>query len=329
MKINRRTMLQVAGGTILGLALPKTEAVETRKPIAYIVTADSYKPFMCAGRRVINRAWHVFWAKHPELKEKIDPSSYNWNTNVKIEAFYNINDFPPPALEPLKLHCPLETKKLSDYNEYHCFRTYDIDCAGNIKVIYDKDGGYLVMSYTTLYSFRQNGEISEYAEYKNAWHGAMLVWNSMAERYNTPFSLMDEKSMQALWGLAGDSKVPLYDRITLATTFDRYVVHAADFKQLRDALRETAKWLPSHCHINKQSDDIEKIMELNLKCSDPNLRVIAVGWNATSVVDTWSSGEYRNTYEEDINGQSSEEEEEVPYNLNKHKLHHNLFEEVK
>lgn len=176
------------------------------------------------------------------------------------------------------------------------------------------------MSYTTLYSFKQDGEISEYAEYKNAWHGAMLVWNSMAERYNTPFNLIDGKSMKALWALAGDSKVPLHDRITLATTFDRYMVYASDFPRLVAAMKESAKWLPAHCHINKQAADIEKIMNCFVS--------IAVCWNQTSVMDTWGSGEYRNTYEEDINGQSSEEEEEVPYNLSKHKLHHNLFEEV-
>lgn len=140
MKINRRTMLQVTGGAALGLALPKAKAVETRQPIAYIVTADSWQPFECNGRRVINRAWHVFWAKHPQLEKKIDPSSYRWSKNVKIEAFYDVKDFPPPALKPLLLVCPLETKKLTDYNEYHCFRTYDIDCAGRIHVIYDKDG---------------------------------------------------------------------------------------------------------------------------------------------------------------------------------------------
>jgi len=178
------------------------------------------------------------------------------------------------------------------------------------------------MSCTTLYTFGKDGEISEHAEYGNAWHGAMLVWNSFAERYNTPFSLINEKSMQALWDLAGNSKVPLHDRITLATIFDRYVVYTSNFPRLIAAMKESAKWLPAHCHISKQIADIEKIME-----SNPDL--IAVGWNQTSVVDTWSSGEYRNTYEEDINGQSSEEEEEVPYNLNKHKLHHNLFEKVK
>ena len=174
------------------------------------------------------------------------------------------------------------------------------------------------MSYTTLYAFKQDGSIETHAEYKNAWHGAMIVWNSMAERYNTPFNLIDEKSMLALWALAGDKKVPLHDRITLATTFDRKVVYSKDFQRLVAAMKESAKWLPEHCHIGKQVADIEKIMELT-----PD--IIAVGWNQTSVVDSWSSGEYRNTYEEDINGQSSEEEEEVPYNLHKHKRHEDMF----
>lgn len=174
------------------------------------------------------------------------------------------------------------------------------------------------MSYTTLYVFRKDGELETYAEYKNAWHGAMLVWNGMAERYNAPFSLIDEKSMQALWDLAGDKKVAEHDRITLATTFDRKVVYTGGFPRLVAAMKEAAKWLPEHCHINKQVADIEKIMA--------DKAIIAVCWNQTSVVDAWGSGEYRDSYEEDINGQSCEEEEEVPYNLNRHKLHENLFD---
>jgi hypothetical protein len=185
------------------------------------------------------------------------------------------------------------------------------------------------MSYTTMFAFRQDGEFEPFAEYKNSWHGAMLIWNSMAERYETPFNLIDEKSMEALWSLADDPKVPLHDRITLGTTFDRFVVYAGDFTQLRDALRESAKWMPSHCHINKQSDDIEKIMELNLKCSNPDLHIIGVAWNQNSVVDTWETGETRMRKEHDEKGRIDEYEEQVPYNINTHKRHHNLFEEVK
>jgi len=61
--------------------------------------------------------------------------------------------------------------------------------------------------------------------------------------------------------LAGSPKVPFYDRITLATTFDRFVVYSKDFKRLVDALRQSSIWLPEQCHIRKQADDIEKIIE--------------------------------------------------------------------
>jgi hypothetical protein len=182
------------------------------------------------------------------------------------------------------------------------------------------------MSYATLYGFGQDGEFGVFAEYKNAWHGAMLIWNSMAERYHTPFNLIDEKSMKALWNLADDPKVPIHDRITLATTFDRMVVYAGDFPRLVAALRESAKWMPAHCHITNQANDIEKIMELNDKCSNPDLHIIGVAWNATSVVDTWETGEIRMRKETDEKGRVDEYEESVPYNVNIHKRHHNLFE---
>lgn len=137
--MNRRTMLQVTGAAALGINLPKADALETRKAVAYIVTADSYRPFELNGRMVITRSFHVFWANHPELEKRLAKNNYRYNRNVKTEVFYDVEDFPPPALKPLKLKCPNE-KPLTEYKEYHCFRTYDINAAGTIKVIYDKDG---------------------------------------------------------------------------------------------------------------------------------------------------------------------------------------------
>lgn len=184
------------------------------------------------------------------------------------------------------------------------------------------------MSYATMFAFRQDGDFETFAEYKNAYHGAMLIWMSMGERYRKPCNLMNDAAMEALWGLAGNPNIPIHDRITLATTFDRMVVYSGDFPRLVAALRESAKWIPQHCHITKIANDIEKIMELNAKCSDPTLHIIGVAWNATSVVDTWETGETRVRKETDENGRVDEYEEWVPYNINIHKRHHNLFESV-
>lgn len=138
--INRRTMLQVTGGMALAASLPEvTKATETRKPIAYIVVGDSWQPFIISGRRVINRAWHVYWSWNPELARRLSYERHKWERNVKTTPYYNIKDFPPPALKPLELKCP-SCKSILEYPEYHCFRTYDIDCSGKVKIIYDEDG---------------------------------------------------------------------------------------------------------------------------------------------------------------------------------------------
>ena len=183
------------------------------------------------------------------------------------------------------------------------------------------------MSSTLLLAVRGDGELAPYANYKNAWHGAMLIWVKFAERYNTPF-LMGSENV-AFWKLADDPKVPFFDRVTLATTYDRVVVYSGDFKRLVEALRQSSIWLPEHCHIRKQADDIEKIIELNSKCSEPELCIVGVAWNQTSVVDTWETGETRTAYETDENGRREEYLQEVPYNIYSMNKHHNLFEEVK
>jgi hypothetical protein len=163
------------------------------------------------------------------------------------------------------------------------------------------------MSQTILHGFDKNGEIFEINAYGNAWHGAILMWMKMGEKYNIPDVLamiVNEKISKKIWGLASDPKVAESDRITMMTTFDRCVVGAKDFNRLIKALRESAQWLPPYCHISKQANDIENLKD-----------IIAVGWTQTSVVDDiWSSRECK-------------DDEEIPYNLNKHNLHFNLFEE--
>lgn len=169
------------------------------------------------------------------------------------------------------------------------------------------------MSRATLHAFRNDGEISNFAEYKNAHLGAVIVWTKMGEKYGVPNAetmIFNDAVAQKIWNLGRDEKVAEHDRITLVTTFDRVIVYAKDFPRLVAAMRESAKWLPPHCHISAQADDIEKIIELNRTSTDST---IAIAWTQTSVADCWGSGEF------------DEEEGQVPYNLNKHTLHWDMF----
>lgn len=95
-------------------------------PVAYIVTADTII------KQEATRSWHVFWAKHPNLAEHLNPYKYRYDKNVTITPYYDVKEFPRPALQPLTFQYP-------DCNEYHCFRTYKIN-NGKIEVIYKEDG---------------------------------------------------------------------------------------------------------------------------------------------------------------------------------------------
>jgi hypothetical protein len=159
------------------------------------------------------------------------------------------------------------------------------------------------MSYTTLHGFDKNGDIYDIKDYKNAHIYSMLIWVKFGEKYgilNPAMMLVNDDIAKAIWGLAKDEKVPEYDQITMKTTFDRALVYKKDFPKLVAAMRESAKWLPSHCHITEMANDIEVLQT--------DEKVEAIGWNGTSVVRVWDSGE------------------DGDYNLNKHKGHFDMFE---
>ena len=130
--INRRTMLKTTGAAALGVIVPGV--LEIRKPIAYIITTDHF--YIDKGKNTVNRAWHTFWTHHPGFEKKLDLSKYWYCKNVRIEAFNNIKDFPNPVKKAVELDCP----PLTDFNQFHCFRTYDVGCFGSIMVKFDKDG---------------------------------------------------------------------------------------------------------------------------------------------------------------------------------------------
>lgn len=158
MKMNRRTMLKVSGGIALGaISLPELKA-ETRKPLLYIIITDSWHQnynrtgsFLHWGLHVVTRAWHVFWADCPN--ESCNLNNYRGYRNVKKETFYDVESLPGPVKKAVEFHqhqwhsLKVGPCSVRNYNsdsqcaaQFHCFRTYDVDAAGNVKVIYDKDG---------------------------------------------------------------------------------------------------------------------------------------------------------------------------------------------
>lgn len=198
------------------------------------------------------------------------------------------------------------------------------------------------MSCTEIYAFDKAGNAYLYSEVRNAWRGAMAVWDIMEDRHlpmyipgfikccnwyrpgmpaeeierRNGFKLRrmsismstNEKPDPAdeIWALADNPDVPKHERIVMHTTFDRCLVKREDIRRVVDAFRQ----FEGNTSLKEQADILE------LMAADPE--IIAVGWNQTSV----NGGNWANAGGYDENG------EWIPYNCLTMDRHYWLFDEM-
>lgn len=175
------------------------------------------------------------------------------------------------------------------------------------------------MSYTEIYLVPQSGGVELYRELRNSWHGAILLWSHLSERYlGESLSLAMMRDGSRLWNLVKDTRLSRDERIALATTFDRVMVKQEHFRLVADAIDRMIREPNSAGHWGNwpaQADAL-RYLALDSMC-------FAVAWNQTSVNDdTWT------VYEE---GKDEEEEyeDEVdsrPYDLSRDSGHWFLFD---
>lgn len=162
------------------------------------------------------------------------------------------------------------------------------------------------MSYTELYAVNKKGDVEFYDEVKNSWAGGMHVWNTLNEKYNLKDSMFTQ--YRTTWGKFNKGFYEKYEDMVLGSTFDGCVIKKENFNDLIKYFNKYTEETTSS-NLDKQIEIIE-----NMK-SDEN--VIGVAWCQTSVAnDAWDYG-----YDE-------EEEEVIPYNINKGDKHWFLFEEL-
>lgn len=197
------------------------------------------------------------------------------------------------------------------------------------------------MSYTEIYAFDAEGNAKIYGETRNAWRGAMAVWNIMDERHLPPyipdsvkclawyrpeipyeeivkcigfkpgrlnaFFGKGENPVNEIWSLANSLRVPLHERIVLHTTFDRCLVRKKHLHRVIDAFKR----FEGETSLKEQADILQKAAD------DPG--IIAVGWNQTSVnADSWYNA----------GGYDEATEESIPYNCLTGDSHYWLFDEL-
>lgn len=156
------------------------------------------------------------------------------------------------------------------------------------------------MSSTEIYGVKSDGEVIFADETRNAWRGAMHVWNTLSEKYGIQGEMFG--GFQNLWKLADTGTLQDFENIVMKSTFDDVVVKKEDMPTLLKSFREYAKQYPNSS-LSEQAEIIEREI-LN------NDEMIAVCWNQTSVNENpWSDG-----YDE-------EADEEISYNILTGKRH--------
>lgn len=113
--------------------------------------------------------------------------------------------------------------------------------------------------------------------------------------------------MQEIWSLFKSDKITSSERIVLGSTFDNVLVKVRGISKVLKAFREFG----GETSLKEQSDLIEKAIKKNKK-------IIAIGWNQTSVNgDTWSNEHYDEKLDENKG-----------YNLEKDTRHWFLMDSV-
>ncbi len=133
------------------------------------------------------------------------------------------------------------------------------------------------MSYTEIYGVYTNGDVKKIGEVRNAFRGAMSVWEHLEYKYLKTKSSSYTDIKNPLWSLYKRDDLSLSEKIVLLSTYDRAIVYKKDLDMLYDAYDK----FEATTSLKEQSDVIKEYLPLD---DD----VIGVCWNQTSVnTDTW------------------------------------------
>ncbi|MBV7315471.1 hypothetical protein [Shewanella sp. NIFS-20-20] len=130
------------------------------------------------------------------------------------------------------------------------------------------------MSYTEIYSIGSN-HCLELGEVKNAWRGAMYVWNQIAREYFglDCFPHFDSDLQKRVWNAANYHDLSQSEIIVLASTMDRVTVKSSDLPRLISAFEQYGE-KHFQSSFNEQA--------IILKSADL-LPEHKIAWNQTSV----------------------------------------------
>ncbi|MCE8034574.1 hypothetical protein EKK97_13815 [Billgrantia tianxiuensis] len=158
------------------------------------------------------------------------------------------------------------------------------------------------MSRTEIFLLQPNGGV-HVLEFRNAWRGAMYVWNDIAKRYcgfeRFPLGFDDKGKEQQMdvWNYGNrNPDMPEHDAIVLLSTMDHALLEPDQWERLAEAFEKYGSEHPDSSY-SEQAAALRQAME-----SEAGKDVTGIGWLQTSVCDTewliWDEdGEERRSYD--------------------------------
>jgi hypothetical protein len=136
------------------------------------------------------------------------------------------------------------------------------------------------MSTTTIYVL--GAEPGEIGECRNAWRGAMYVWNDIAKRYfnleGFPMGMSGPGGKaNEIWNAASTHPLSKHEQIVLLSTMDNAIIWAKDIEEAAQAFDKYGEE-----HPNSSLAEQAKIMRSHFIRPDD-----AVAWLQTSVSEFW------------------------------------------
>lgn len=137
------------------------------------------------------------------------------------------------------------------------------------------------MSYTSIFAVKDNEEPVFIGECRNAFRGAMYVWNDIAKRHFglSGFPHFDEEMQRRVWNAGNEKDLTHAELITLASTMDKATVKKGDAETLIAAFKEYGR-----THENSSIAEQAELIANGLKEVPDDYRL---AWIQTSVCDGW------------------------------------------
>jgi hypothetical protein len=133
------------------------------------------------------------------------------------------------------------------------------------------------MSTTSIY--RLGREPEEIGEARNAWRGAMYVWNDIAQRYfGLPnFPMGRDEIASKIWNAHRHHDLPEHEAIVLMSTMDHATVRGRDASIVAEAFERYGREHPN----SSLREQAEILRSAELQPND------YLAWQQTSVAEFW------------------------------------------